>query len=365
MTMTNELEARLTTTLRAVADQTEVTPGDRPTAPIDIQTGQRPPAGRPGRQLWLAAAAVLAIAVGSAAYLTARGDQVTVEAADDPSTTPPPIGDDGVLYLLPPDIDQLTGPADFAAGDDVARQTTGSQILVGRTVEGGYEDLMLVFHTTGLDTVAIDEATSQTVAGRLLFDSYDEGVAEQLDDGSWIVYQDEFESPFHTEDVLSEVVAGTSFVDGELVFDGTIGSGGNDGPDTDALEVIARLAPGTERATSTLTILPTLTDEPPAGTPGGLTLTTFSIERPEQVLVEGSELAPSLTETMVGDRPAHRYDLIGPDQSSITFLTWSPFDDYGASLVLWGMTGSQATDYAASLVPVDGATWVETLTELE
>ncbi|MEL6981946.1 MAG: hypothetical protein AAFO29_05945, partial [Actinomycetota bacterium] len=156
-----------------------------------------------------------------------------------------------------------------------------------------------------------------------------------------------------TRDVLSDVVAGTSFVDGELTFDGTAG-----------LDVIARLAPGTEPAASTLTLLPGLDGATPDGVPGGLALTTFSIESPEQALVEAGELTPSLTETMVGDRPAHQYSVVVPGQESVAIIAWSPADGYGAYLAVWGLTAAEATEYAASLVPVDGTTWAETLAEL-
>ncbi len=191
------------------------------------------------------------------------------------------------------------------------------------------------------------------VGGRVLVDSFDEGVIEEQDDGSWIVYQDEFDG-IKPEGLLGDVVAGITLVDDELVFD----------PRDTGLEVIARIAPGDQPASSTLTAFVD-TEAPPApGQLAAINLLTFAIDGPEDILIPAGEVAPSLTETTVAGTPAHQYTILANEEGPVTMTAWSPAEGYGAFLVTWGLSPTEAADYAAALEPVDGATWATTLDQL-
>ena len=345
---TNELETRLTDTLRAVADQTEATPPERiGLAPVEAFDRHRSPERSRPTGLWLALAAATIAVVGAAGFLVAR-QTIGTEATDPadrgtPTPAPPPIGDDGVLYLLPPDPELLTGAAEVQAGDEVVGQAVDAHMLIGSTAGENLVDLVLVFHAPTPDSFAIDEQTTEEVAGRELFDSFDEGVAERLDDGSWIVYQAEFGEPR-----LEAAVAGTSLVDGELVFDGT----GTD------LEVIARIPAGVERARSVISYQPAPRQRPAElGPLEGFLLITASADDPGEALVYAGDLTPSLSPITVAGRPAHQYTALAPGSDSVTITAWSPIDGHVAVLMAWGLSAGEASDYAASLEGVEGETW--------
>lgn len=357
MITSRELEERLTTTLRTVADQTQVSPPVRP-VPSTASTAHRRSdrTGRPGRRRWLAAAAVAAIALASGVSL-ARSDQTAIEAVGEPTVEPLPIGDDGVLHLLPPDLDQPWGTVRYNSGDLL--EPSGDQLLIGRATDDGYDDLVAVYHEPDPTMLSADESTAETIADRILYEVRGEGVGARQPDGSWIVFQDEFIAADDRVRLLAGVVAGTSLVDGQLVFT----------PGDRGLDVVSRAAAGIERPTSTLSLFPesseTPADEPTGPDVGGLTLLTSAITDPSQILFPAGVVSPTLTETVIQGRPAFQHTLELPNEGPVTVTTWSPVDGYGATLFLWGASAQEAADYAASLLPVDGEAWAEALAQLE
>ncbi|MCP4228213.1 MAG: hypothetical protein GY773_33100, partial [Actinomycetia bacterium] len=97
------------------------------------------PRGR--RQLVLAAASLLAVAIGiggAVAVVNDGGDQTIATATDF-------VAPDGRLYLLPAADVDLTGGADYSTEPAVDE---GSAIVVGRPTATGFEAIVAVAHLT-------------------------------------------------------------------------------------------------------------------------------------------------------------------------------------------------------------------------
>ncbi|MEM7275038.1 MAG: hypothetical protein AAF547_18290 [Actinomycetota bacterium] len=356
-----DMEARLTATLRAVADQTEPI---APATPLRLRTAPPQPtepdrSAWTGRGSWLAAAAVIAAVLVGGLILADTPDQQT-EAAGEPTAEPPIDLGDGPLYLLPP-AGTWTGPPDFSAGDEVTTSGDGHAVVAYRAsgdasaIDQDRQDLVSIQLTTQDGTFDVNLDDFEIVAGRTIYDSRDEGVVEILDDRRYILYQTELDNP-----ELAAIVAATS-VDGDrLIFAGTEGGLTTFGevPDLDdmvpALITVAVAEPaGDEFPEAPLFTLVTLTTEP--GT-----------EEAAALFMAGEFQVPRVEPVAVGGRTGWAFDSrLGEAETlgwSPTILVWSPTPGT-AALMIGGQPQDQTIELAEQLRIVDEETWRAELTE--
>ena len=337
MTTPSDIEERLTDTLRSVAEQID------PISPEQGRYVETASLSRGGgrsnsRTVWLAVAAVLVAgfaAVGYSAY-----DRVTpTEAAS--STTPEPVTVDGLLYLLPPEDFPLSGDVEFEAGE-VSAENDLSAMAVGRQTESGYEDLYAIFHSTEAGSFSINPDSAQMVGDRKLFDSFDEGVGEQLDDDTWIIYQTEFDDP-----QLERLVGSTGILDGELSFTDPEG----------VLDVVAFVADVKGSLNTTVSSFPDTNEPPgPGGPVLGFVMITSDAKTPEEALYYATSLAArDLQEVVVEDTGQVLH--IGHASFGLSLVAWSPAEGKAAAAMVIGGDEQTVVDFITGMRIVDADTW--------
>ena len=347
-----DIEARLTEALHSVAEQIEpVAPAGGRYADADPSDGDEHRQFR-SRTLWLAVAAMLVVGFGAIGY-TAYGRVTTTEAAGtgDASEQVPTSQDlaadlPSPLLLLPAETFELSDQVEFASGAEVIPEGDLSAIAVGRRTESGYEDLLPIFHTTSNGSFSVDEASSQLIAGRQFFDSFDEGVVEQLDDGTNIIYQIEF-----TDARLERAVAATSVIDGELVFEDPEG----------VLETVSSIGAGNANPDFTLASFPEGADAPPLDGPVvGFMLTGKEAADPSEAIYLASSFgATDLQETPV-DGTGETL-LIGRPAPGISVVAWAPAPGHVAAALVMGGDDDAVIDFITTIRIVDEETWLAEL----
>jgi hypothetical protein len=275
-------------------------------------------------------------AIGYSAY-----DRVTpTEAAS--TTTPEPVTVEGLLYLLPPEDFALSNLVEFEAGDEVSAENDMSAIAVGRPTESGFEDLYAIFHSTEAGLFSIDPVSAQMVADRELFDSYDEGVGEQLDDDTWIIYQTEFDDP-----QLERLIRSTSIVDGQLSFTDPEG----------VLDVVAFVPDVQGSLNTTVSSFPDTDEAPDPGGPVlGYVMTTADVDSPEEALYYATSLAaPDLHEVIVEETGEVIY--ISRPGFGISLVAWTPAQGKAAAAMVMGGDEQAIIEFVTGMRIVDADTW--------
>lgn len=338
---TIDMEKRLAETLRAVAAQTEPIAPDGGRYELAEPQPDRGGPDRGARGIWLAAAAAVAIGFGALGYSTFGTS--TIEAGNPGQR----VASEDLLYLLPPEGFELAADLEFAAGDQVIPEGDRSAMTVARRTADGYEDMVSIFHSTSAGSFAIDFETSQTLGGRELFDSFDEGVGERLDDNTWIIYQGEFEDPN-----LQRLVSATSIVDGQLAFDDPQG----------VMEVATLIADGRTAIGTTIASFPVSDRVPDAGGPiEGFIIVTGEAQRGDEALHYATSLgATDLQETAVDRLDDALY--IGRPAVGVSLVAWTPAQGKGAAAMIFGGDEQDVVDFILDMRIVDADTWSDELT---
>lgn len=365
----DEAERRLRETFRHIAEETTMeTIGDEVAAPSSAPTPVTSLAdartARTGRSMWLtvAAAAVVAVIGFGAWSLADRGTTTEADLATEGDAvpdlpvdeTPPAAGltltpdPDGLLYVVPGEgwtveLDGAFGPPEFASGEAIGPSEEGRFVLVGRPTESGYTDLVPIY-APAAGTYNVERSISEEIAGRTLYESFDEGVVEEFADGTTLIYQLEFD-----DEAIEEIVAATRIEDGRIEFDGT----------PSGIELLDDLDAGAldRRATARGDVVVD-------GRSATVMMTTDVFDQATDPALVGLALlnAPVATAVEIGGAPGYAFgieDLDGagaPPGEELTILAWEPIPDH--VVMLWvALDRASAIEFAERLRSADKSTW--------
>lgn len=366
MTVTNdEAERRLRETFRHIAEETTADRDPVPTpatrAPASLAAARN---ARTGRTAWLAVAAAAVMAAigfgvwsladqdtGTSVGVAAEGDESPDLPADDAAPaaglalTPDA---DGLLYVLPGegwtlDPDGESGPPEFASGEALGVSGEGLSVIVGRPTESGYTDLVSIYVPAD-GTYNVERSVSEEIAGRTLYESFDEGVVEEFADGTTLIYQLEFE-----DEALEEIVAATRIEGGRIVFDGT----------PSGIELLDELDAGTvDRRVLALG------DVIMGDRSAGFVMVTAVLDQATDPALVGLALlrAPIATAVEIGGAPGYVWGIEDygvaerPLGGQLTFLAWEPIPGHLVTLQV-DLDRASAIEFAESIRSADKATW--------
>lgn len=254
------------------------------------------------------------------------------------------VSDDGRLYLLPPIGTDLSAGVDYSTDPSVDE---GSAMVVGRPTATGFDRLAVVTHLTTGPTFGASRGEDITIAGRTLQEpSYNDihvmgVVAEQLPDGGWLEY-----TTSGGRSLMAEVVAATTFEDGQIVFEETETG-------------LRRLADVDDVSPPLATNLSYPSFQ--AGQEGEprdkwFTVITWPSTDPDEVLVYGAILGTGLQEIEVRGSPGYLITGIPSGGRDATGLVWHSPSGHAVALFT-ALPKAAALTFAANLRSVDEATW--------
>lgn len=312
-------------------------PGDRQITPSPSRRSHtfyvrtRPTVGRP-----VLVGLVLILVVGGVLLMRSEGSgSQEAEAAEQATDI---VSADGRLYYLP------SAEVDLSLGVEASTEPTvdeGSAIVVGRPTAAGYDRLAVIARLTTGPTFG--EGDPITIAGRSLSQARYEGggVAEPLPDGSWLEYQ----PPADTE-VLSEIVAATTFEAGRIEFEET----------PSGVRKLATLTDVSGQRSMRFTYPdPGGTDSAEAEPALWFSILTTEAQHPDEVLAYAALAGAPMERAVVRGNPGF-VSITADDGPSPTTVLWHSPTGHAAALFT-NLPPNEAILFAESLRSVEQDRW--------